>query len=498
MRARASGILAHPTSLPSPFGIGDLGPHAYRFADFLAEAGQNVWQILPLNPTSPGSDHAPYSSVSAFAGNPLLISPEELVRDGLLDEADIQTGISFPDGSVSYDLVFPWKMRVLDLAFQRFLRLGGDRDFEEFQDANREWLEDFALYQALKSENGGKAWPRWPRAQRDREAEELQRCRRELDERIRREKFHQFLFFRQWHRLKRYCNRNDIQIMGDMPIYVCHDSADVWSHPDMFKLDGRRHPTHLAGVPPDYFSRTGQLWGNPVYDWQALRENGFAWWLQRMEQNLALYDLVRIDHFRGFVGYWEVPAGEETAVNGQWREAPCRDFFNALLRRFPALPVVAEDLGEITPDVREMIAHFGFPGMKVLLFAFGDDDPRNPFLPHNYPRNCVAYTGTHDTNTARGWFEKETDGEMRERIFRYMGRSPGADELPWEMIRLGMGSVAELMISPLQDVLGLPETARMNVPGTSEGNWRWRVVPEELDSLLAGRLADLTRIYGRM
>ena len=311
------------------------------------------------------------------------------------------------------------------------------------------------------------------------------------------QKFLQYVFFQQWNSLRSYCNQRGIQIFGDIPIYVEHDGVDVWTNPELFKLDNGKKPQVVAGVPPDYFSETGQRWGNPIYRWDVLKDTGYAWWIRRLQHNIKLFDLIRIDHFRGFVGYWQVPAGEANAINGRWVEAPAEDFLNALLRRFPQLPIIAEDLGVITPDVREIMHRFELPGMKVLLFAFGDDLPTNPYIPHNLPRNCVLYTGTHDNNTTRGWFEREAAPEIKERLFRYLGREVPAEYIHWELIRLAMMSVANMVIFPMQDILGLGEEARMNRPATSQGNWQWQLSPEQLTPSLAERLLGMTELYGR-
>jgi 4-alpha-glucanotransferase len=497
MIRRGSGALLHITSLSSPYGIGDLGPEAYRFADFLVDTKQGLWQILPLNITAPSHGNSPYQSVSAFAGNPLLISPEFMVRDGLVSGSDVETMANYPKGRVDYRGVIADKERLFEVAYERFRRWSDKHEYERFCMENSSWLDDFALFVALREKWPQRAWTDWPREIRDRQPEALGSLQRELHDGIERAKFLQYVFFEQWRSLKGYCNQRGIQIFGDIPIYVIHDSVDVWSNPGLFKLDDAKRPSVVAGVPPDYFSETGQLWGNPIYRWDVLRESGYAWWIRRMEHNARLYDLVRVDHFRGLVGYWEVPAGETNAINGKWVEAPAEDFFNALLRRYPQLPIIAEDLGVITPDVREVMRRFGLSGMKVLLFAFGDDLPTNPYIPHNLPRNCVLYTGTHDNNTARGWFEREASPEIRQRVFRYLGREVPAEEIHWELIRVAMMSVANMAIFPMQDVLGLGEEARMNRPATTEGNWQWRLLPDQLTSSLAKRLLQMTEIYGR-
>ncbi len=496
MNRRGSGVLLHITSLPSPYGIGDLGLWAYRFADFLAETKQSFWQILPLNPTDPAYDNSPYHSISAFAGNPLLISPELMIRDGLFAKADIEALPNWPKEWVDYEGVISYKKRLFQLAYERFKKTK-NYECERFCSENSYWLDDFALFVSLKAHFDGKAWNEWPSEIRDRQPEALQSLKKRLRDIIKMQKFLQYVFNQQWSSLKHYCNQKGIQIIGDIPIYVDYDSADLWTNPEIFKLDNEKRSYAVAGVPPDYFSETGQLWGNPVYRWDVLKERGYGWWLQRMEHTLNLFDVVRVDHFRGLVAYWEVPAGEKTAINGRWVEAPVEDFFNALLKRFSYLPIIAEDLGLITPDVREVIDRFEFPGMKVLLFAFSEDYPMHPYLPHTYDKHYVVYTGTHDNNTIRGWFEGEARPEDKERLFRYLGREVPVPDIHWEFIRLAMMSVANLVIIPVQDILGLGEETRMNRPATTDGNWRWRLLSEQLTPHLSRRLLKVTEIYGR-
>ncbi|MDZ7759804.1 MAG: 4-alpha-glucanotransferase [Desulfovermiculus sp.] len=497
MNRRGSGLILHITSLPSPFGIGDLGPGAYQSVDFMHRAGQAFWQILPLTPTSGINGHSPYSSISAFAGNILLISPELLVQDGLISSSDLPPAPA-DASTVDYQEAEKSKQGLVDLAHAALpanplLK----EEFRRFCVQEKDWLDDFALFCAAKETFNYHSWSQWPEEIRDRQEQALATLAAKQAGTIERIKFGQFLFFRQWWSLKEYANELFIQIIGDLPIYVSYDSAEVWAQPKQFKLDDHGRPVTVAGVPPDYFSATGQLWGNPVYDWQQMEKTGFSWWIKRLKHTFSLYDIVRIDHFRGFVGYWEVPYAEKTAVNGWWTEAPATRFFRILLKRFPCLPIIAEDLGEITPDVREAMHLFGFPGMKVLVFAFYEDNPLHPFLPHTYERNCVAYTGTHDTNTVLGWLRNETDQAARERLYRYLGRELPDQQVPWELIRLAMGSVADKAIFPIQDVLALPEDTRMNLPSTTQANWAWRVRSEELSSDLAKALADMVAAYGR-
>ena len=390
-----------------------------------------------------------------------------------------------------------FKSKILRAAHERFLGLPDYRcRFEDFVHGNAHWLDDYALFTALKEYFGGTAWNEWPREIRDRTEPALKEWTRELAARIDREKFYQFLFFRQWSALKIYCNRKNIQVIGDIPIYVSYDSSDVWANPEFFKLDGEKSPVQVAGVPPDYFSSTGQLWGNPVYNWDRLKETSYAWWVSRLEHNLKYFDTVRLDHFRGFVAYWEVPASETTAINGKWVNTPARDFFNTLLLRFPVLPIIAEDLGIITPDVKEIMQTYGFPGMKVLLFAFGDD-AANPYMLHNHVRNCVVYTGTHDNNTTRGWFQLDATEDEKKNLIEYLGREIDESNVSWELIRLAMMSVAGTAVIPMQDFLGLGGEARMNTPSTVFGNWSWRVAEDQLSPVLAEKIAGMTGLYGR-
>jgi len=394
---RQAGVLLHITSLPSPFGIGDLGPGAYRFADFLSRAKQRCWQILPLNPTDQGSGNSPYSSISAFAGNTLLISPELLVESGLLTTDDLAQAPGFPLERCDYATAISYKRALLHRAYECFKVKGSEKDaYDAFCEQHKEWLEDFSHYVVLKTYYEGKPWGEWNKGLKDRDPKSLEGSLNGLHEEREREKFLQYLFFKQWQNLRVYCNERAIKLIGDIPIYVNYDSADVWTHADLFKLNGEKKPDLVAGVPPDYFSSTGQLWGNPVYRWDVLKRTGFRWWIQRIAHNLELFDEVRIDHFRGFVGFWEVPSGEKTAMNGRWVEAPAAAFFRTLLKEFPSVPIIAEDLGVITPDVTKIMERFGFPGMRILQFAFDADSATHPYLPHNYTHNCIVYTGTHD------------------------------------------------------------------------------------------------------
>ncbi|MFO0795459.1 MAG: 4-alpha-glucanotransferase [Candidatus Brocadiaceae bacterium] len=497
MNRRSSGILLHITSLPSPYGIGDFGTGAYKFVDFLAETKQGFWQILPLNPTDSALGNSPYYSPSAFASNTILISPELMFQSGLLEKGDLDTHPTSHGDRVDYHKAITHKKQLFCRAYERFKGKANTCEYEKFCKENSYWLEDFALFVALKEHFRGQLWNQWPWEICDRRPETLQSLKKQHCDKIELEKFLQFIFSQQWASLKEYSNNRGIQIIGDIPIYVCFDSADVWAHPDLFKLNENKQPMYVAGVPPDYFSATGQYWGNPVYQWDRLKETGYQWWIQRIQRNITLFDMMRIDHFRGFVAYWEIPSTEKTAVNGRWVEAPAENFITTLLKRFSHLPFIAEDLGVITPDVKEIIQRFGFPGMRILLFAFGGDLPTNPYAPHNYIRNCVAYTGTHDNNTVKGWFEKEATKEDKERLYRYLGREISAPEVNGEFIRIVMMSAANLVLFPMQDILGLGGDARMNRPAITEGNWSWRLSSEQITPSLIQKLRDMTEIYGR-
>lgn len=498
---RTSGILLHPTSLPGPFGIGDLGPAAYRFVDFLAEAGQGLWQVLPLGPT--GYRDSPYQCTSAIAGNPLLISPEGLLAAGWVDAADLEHP-DFPAGEVDFGAVHAWKRKLLDRAHQGFLARAdqSQRDaYARFQGSHRDWLPDYALFSALKVVHEGRPWTEWPGplALRDRKALSTWKRSKRHQALIDRECLIQYLFFTQWAALCDYAHARGVRLVGDMPIFVAHDSAEVWTHRDWFQLWPDGQPRVIAGVPPDYFSPTGQRWGNPLYDWSALVANGYGFWVQRLRCLLELTDLVRVDHFRGFAGYWEVPGTEETAVNGRWVPGPGMDLFRALRAALgPDLPLIAEDLGVITPDVEALRDDLGLPGMAILQFAFGDMSEggfgNSHFLPHNHQRRLAVYTGTHDNNTICGWWS-ELDEPTRSLIRDYFNAD--SEQIHWIMIRATLASVAGLALFPMQDVLGLGTEATMNRPGTAEGNWVWRYREEDLSPDAASRLRFLSRLYGR-
>jgi 4-alpha-glucanotransferase len=498
MTVRSSGVLLHITCLFNRFGIGDLGPGAYRFADLLAESGQSTWQVLPMNPTDPGHGNSPYHSISAFAGNSLLISPELLAAQGWVSEREVEEGFDDNEGYVDFNAVIKYKERLFDNAFDRFQNHRETiPEFECFC-TNADWLDDYALFVVLRRQYPGKSWNQWPMTLRDRNAEAVLEAQETFSDQLQKEKFHQYLFFSQWCKLKKYCNQRGIRIFGDIPIYMPYESADVWANPKQFKLDYRLQPSGLSGVPPDYFSSTGQLWGHPVYDWKEQQQNRYPWWTRRIELNLNMFDIIRIDHFRGFVGFWEVAPGEETAQHGKWVEAPAEDFIRYLYRRFGCLPIIAEDLGTITPDVKEVLWRFGLPGMRVLQFAFGEDFPDCTHLPHLYEKKCVAYTGSHDNNTVLGWYKNEIDDGTKKRLHQYLGKMVPENEIHWEMIRMAMMSVANTVIIPFQDLAGLGSEARMNTPGKGEGSWRWRMTRDQFTPEIREKLRMMTHTYGRL
>jgi 4-alpha-glucanotransferase len=491
---RSSGILVHPTSLPGPYGIGDLGPAALAWVDALVRAKQSWWQILPLGPTGYGD--SPYQCFSAFAGNPNLVSPDLLVQDGLLRKQDVASGLSFPEDSVDYGAVIAFKTRILNAAWRNF-RAGSSAPlrplFEKFCRENARWLDDFGLFMALKDSQRGAGWQEWPRGLRLRRPQALEAARQQFSDGIGSHKFRQFLFFSQWRRLKTYAHEQGIRLIGDVPIFVASDSVDVWANPGLFLLDDEGQPTVVAGVPPDYFSATGQLWGNPLYNWEKLGETGYAWWLDRLRATLQQVDLVRLDHFRGFDAYWTVPAGMPTAEVGEWVKAPGADFLETVWRTLGSLPFIAEDLGIITPEVEALRERFHLPGMRILQFAFGGA-PEARFLPHNYERNTVVYTGTHDNDTTRGWYANLPEGEAHF-MRRYLARD--GSNVAWDLIRAAWASVADYALAPLQDLLDLGSEARMNLPGRPSGNWCWRYTQSQLTESILERLGDMTELYGR-
>lgn len=495
---RGSGLLLHITSLPSGFGIGDIGPGAYRFVDFLAAAKQKYWQVLPVTPTEAVNHHSPYSGTSAFAGNILLISPERLLEEGWITAEDIKHAPLFSDQEVVYGEVARFKKDLLACGYKRSKRkLKEHPDYQAFCAVNHSWLDDFALFVVMKEYFEHKAFSYWPDNFRFRDPQTLADFSTAMADELQAVKWQQYIFFSQWAALKAYAAVQKILLIGDIPIYVNDDSADVWANPDLFILDDDLRPKYVAGVPPDYFSQTGQRWGNPIYDWAQMAVTGYAWWLERIRHNTKLYDHVRIDHFRGFAGFWQIPAQEPLAIHGQWQHGPGERFFDAIFKQFHRLPIIAEDLGVITPDVKTLMDRYGFPGMKILLFAFGDDIRTNPYIPENYSENAIVYTGTHDNNTVRGWFDHDASPREKENLCAYLKREVTAEEVAEVLIKLAMNSRAAVSIFPLQDICGLGKSARMNVPGTLVGNWRWRATTELFADAVAQRIGRLTEEFHR-
>ena len=497
---RRSGLLLHPTSLPGRFGIGDLGDEAYRFVDFLEAADQSYWQMLPLGPTSRSG--SPYQTLSAFAGNPTLISAEKLMQAGYLSAADLDDAPAFPDDQVDCDAVIHYKTSLLDRAFANFCAHGsaGQRvAFAHFCEAQAQWLDEFALFMALKGAHGLRAWHEWEPEVVTRQPEALARWRESLTDEIENQKFRQWQFFQQWLAVKRYANERGVRIVGDIPIFVSLDSADVWANTRLFHFDEHLRPTVVSGVPPDYFSETGQLWGHPLYRWDAMAQEGYAWWIARFRMAFARSDVVRVDHFRGFYNYWEVPARDKTAINGLWLHGPGAELFRAVSAALGPLTIIAEDLGAFDAESRAGVdalqREFGYPGMKVLQFAF-NTGPTDLFLPHNFARDCVVYTGTHDNDTIVGWYQASASEAERDFARRYLGSDE--PDIAWDLIRLAWASVAHTAITTVQDLLSLGHEARMNTPSTvGPPNWRWRLLPGALTDELAERLRALTTTYGR-
>jgi len=490
---RSSGVLLHPTSFPGKYGIGDLGPSAYAFLDKLAASNTKLWQVLPLGPTGYGD--SPYQCFSAFAGNPYMISPDILVEWGLLTSNDFET---MPEwgSTVDFGMVFEWKPSLLRVAYQNFKKLDPKNqllaDHKKFVERESYWLEEYALFMAIKAVNNGAAWNQWDKELRKREKSALSDFAQAHADLIGEQKFLQFAFFTQWANLKQYANDRGIKVIGDIPIFVAMDSADVWANPELFYLDSKGQPTVVAGVPPDYFSATGQLWGNPLFKWKEHDKTEYAWWISRVGACLNLFDIFRIDHFRGFAGYWEVPFGEPTAENGRWVKGPGAKLFKAIKKAFGDLPIIAEDLGEITPDVIELRDHFDLPGMKIYQFAFSGPD--NPFLPHLYPQNCVVYTGSHDNDTAWGWYHSAPQHE-KDYYHEYTRRD--AKDVPVDMVNAIWKSVAVFAVAPMQDLLGLGGDCRMNFPGKTGGYWSWRMNADAFDEALVERLKRLNYLYLR-
>jgi 4-alpha-glucanotransferase len=492
---RSSGILLHPTSLPSPDGIGDLGPDVFSWLDFLKAAGCQMWQILPLGPTSYGD--SPYQCFSAFAGNPYLISSTLLLDENLLSINDLIDRPEFPTDQIDYGPVIQWKIKLLERSYNRFKAFKNKKlqaEFSLFVDQNNFWLEDYALFMAIKQHEGNVSWEYWPSDFRQRKQNSLNEFSDDHISSIDEQKYRQFIFFRQWEKVRQYASSLNIKIIGDIPIFIAYDSADAWSNPDLFHLDKSGKPTVVAGVPPDYFSKTGQLWGNPLYRWDIHKKSGFAWWTRRINSVLKMVDIIRLDHFRGFEAFWEVPYGNPTAEIGRWVKGPGKDFFTSLKTNLGDLPIIAEDLGVITDEVVEIRDEFKLPGMKILQFAFSDN-PDDTFLPHNYPVNCFAYTGSHDNDTALGWYSKANE-EEKDFCRRYL--SVSGDDISWSMMRSIWQSVSNYVLAPMQDLLSLGTEARMNLPGSPSGNWSWRMPATSLSEILQTRLYELNYLYGRL
>lgn len=494
MGHRSSGLLMHITSLPGGFGVGDLGSAAYQFVDFLAASGQGYWQVLPVNPPAADSRFCPYQVGSAFAGNPLLISIDLLIKDGLLHPKDLATVRCTKGSLADFRLATAIKRAAISLAYKR---CGADLPgLSQFCQDNESWLGEYALFSAI-TRRLRRPWYRWPSGLRDRLPSVIRQARSELSSQMMEICFEQYLFFSQWQALRRYCHKKQVLLFGDLPFYLAADSCDVWVNPDLFCLRKDRTPVMVAGVPPDAFSRTGQLWGNPVYNWSAIAKGGFEFWLNRIGHNLLMFDLLRLDHFRGFAGYWAVKGSSRTAAHGRWLKGPGRDLLDILFERFPVERFVAEDLGTITPDVVELVERYGLMRMRVLQFAFDQKPAKNVHYPHNYSYDCVVYTGTHDNNTAVGWYMDELGAAGRKELEGYVGHKFKPDTVHRELIRLAVGSPASLAIIPVQDVLGLGHNARMNRPGTKQGNWLWRLQKDQLNAKLARDLAAITKLCGR-
>jgi 4-alpha-glucanotransferase len=497
---RSAGILLHITSLPSAFGIGDLGPEAEKFADFLNQSGQRFWQLLPINPTGEDQGWSPYSAVSGMAGNPMLISPEKMVTDGLVSSQDLKKFYVANAGKVNYKEAALVRDVLFEKGFRTFLTNPQTHSpFREFCRREAYWLDDFALYMVLKDQHDNKPWYEWPTPYKQRQQKALGDINRFHQERINKVKWLQYIFDKQWKELKAYCNGLNILMFGDLPFYVSYDSSDVWANPEIFRLDNARNMTGIAGVPPDYFNAKGQLWGMPVFRWDVLKKKGYGWWIDRVRKNFELFDMVRLDHFRAFVSFWEVPAGEKTAVNGKWRKGPGADIFKGFEAKLGKLAFVAEDLGDVDASVFALRDEFGLPGMKVLQFAFGDNMTTSDYIPHNYMPNFVVYTGTHDNNTTVGWWLKDTKQDVRANLKQYVDE-PGISQNTIHLVlgKMAYASVARMVILPLQDVLGLDESARMNTPASVKLNWLWRLKPNQLLPSFKNQLLKWARLYNRI
>ncbi len=491
---RSSGILLHPTSLPGPYGIGDIGPEAIKWIDFLSSAGCELWQILPLGPTGYGD--SPYQCFSAFAGNPYLISPDLLIAEELLSPQDVDPHFPLHAGHVDFESVIPFKVDLLKKAFTHFKKHKPSQiktDFDKFKSQEAHWLDDFAMFMSIKELQENRPWVEWPASLRKRQQMALKTFVEEHRDDVERHAYWQYLFFKQWRQLRNHAEEKNVKIIGDIPIFVAHDSADVWSNPELFFLNDAGQPTVVAGVPPDYFSPTGQRWGNPLYRWDVHSQDNYNWWIERFQAVFSLVDIVRLDHFRGFAGYWEIPADEETAVKGKWVTGPGAIFIEEVEKALGELPIIAEDLGEITPDVIELRDRFNLPGMKILVFAF-DSNAENEFLPHNFTPNSVVYTGTHDNDTTMGWY-KRADENIRHYARRYLARE--GNDIAWDLIRAAWASVSVFALAPMQDLLNLDNKARMNFPSTLGGNWSWRMLPHQMADYLVKRILNLNDLYGR-
>jgi 4-alpha-glucanotransferase len=497
---RTSGTLLHITSLYSNFGIGDLGPGAKAFVDFLQKSKQTYWQMLPLSPIEKSQFYSPYSSHSSIAGNVWLISPEALKEEGLLSDTDLRNNRTKKAGQVDYGMVEKSKGKIFAIAYNNFLKFRKGtlyRQFEIYCEQQSGWLDDYALYVALKEAHGGAPWFQWEDPLKRREVRALNNARESYAESIRKTKWLQFIFQRQWNLLKKYCAEHDIKLFGDLPFYISYDSVDVWSHPDLFALDENLQPSVVAGVPPDYFNANGQLWGMPVFKWDALKAQNFNWWIERLKRNTSMFDMVRLDHFRAFVDYWQVPAKEKTAKKGSWQPGPGREFFEIVKNKLGHLPFVAEDLGDITDSVYALRDEFLFPGMKVAQFAFSDDIGKSPHAPHQYNINFIAYTGTHDNNTIRGWFRKDLNQKNKALVSAYLGTKITERNVHTQLIREVYKSVADTVIIPMQDWLGLDEKGRINTPASVKNNWSWRMTEKDLSASLVKTIRQLNEVYGR-
>jgi 4-alpha-glucanotransferase len=497
---RGAGVLMHITSLPSPFGVGDMGPEAIAFADFLERTNQKFWQLLPINPTEEGQGHSPYSAVSSRAGNILLISPELLAQQGLLAHDELNENHVANKGQANYREAENIKTALFKKAWQKYNEQRPaelEEKFIAFCKQEEYWLNDFALYSVLKKKNGGKAWYQWVDEYKLRNEKALDKIRAEEAEEIEYVRWLQFVFATQWGNLRSYCNQRNIKLIGDLPFYVSYDSVDVWSNKELFCLDEEGSMTSVAGTPPDAFSSDGQLWGMPIYKWDVLKAQNFDWWVNRLGKNIQLFDLVRIDHFRAFSAFWDVPAGEKTAKNGKWKLCPGADLFEVVQQKFGHLPFIAEDLGDIDEPVYQLRDQFKMPGMVVLLFAFGDTMPQSIYIPHNYTHNSIAYTGTHDNNTVKGWYKNEASDQIKEQISKYTASNVTEENVHLSLGRLAYSSVAKTAILPIQDILGIDESGRMNTPASTSNNWGWRLVPSQLDHQAEDLLKEWTWLYNR-